>query len=261
MRKEVLYGLRGGFGDAKSDITNYDLITVGGKQYSANQIVGKSLTAEGTVNGYLTTDFTKPFMTFKKGQIIGTVYSYINAGQATAQRAGSPLLMFFTDSSMTRAYYVKDDSAISQQALKDQGTLTVSDENKIVQDEQEKANDPIMYYLKKVGVPVLLIGGGIYLLAQLGKAYISKPKKEEKKLDGLNNDVVEFSKAQAIELVEQSGKESKVFFYNVFGWDTYFTLEPTSSTPTGKAKGFPSRVKIYRDGTIKAFHQKTKKAK
>jgi hypothetical protein len=34
------------------------------------------------------------------------------------------------------------------------------------------------------------------------------------------------------------------FFYNVYGWEYYFTLEPTSFTPTGKKKGFPRQVEI-----------------
>jgi hypothetical protein len=35
-----------------------------------------------------------------------------------------------------------------------------------------------------------------------------------------------------------------VFFFNVYGWERFFTLEPTFCTPTGKHKDFPSRVQI-----------------
>jgi hypothetical protein len=162
-------------GDASSDLTNYDIITIGGVQYSANQIVGKTLTAQGDVPLFLGSNFTTPFTTVKAGQAIGQVYSYIRPDQQAGIAAGGiGLLMFYTADN--RAFYVKDEAAISQQALQNQGTLTVSQENQIVQDEQAKANDPVGYYLKKYGLPALLIGAGIYTAVQLGKAYIDKPK-------------------------------------------------------------------------------------
>ena len=34
------------------------------------------------------------------------------------------------------------------------------------------------------------------------------------------------------------------FFYNVYGWTSYFTLEPTFATPSGKLKEFPREVEI-----------------
>lgn len=34
--------------------------------------------------------------------------------------------------------------------------------------------------------------------------------------------------------------KSKRFYFNIFGWDTYFTLDPTFATPSGKLKGFPN---------------------
>ncbi len=171
-----------GLGDVASDLTNYDLITVGGKQYSANQIVDKDLTAASNVGLYSGSNFKTPFATIKAGQHIGKVYSYIKPSQQIADQRDyvGGLLMFYTDptfqSSSNRAYYVKDEAAINQSALKDQGTLTANDENKIVQDEQAKANDPVMYYLKKVGLPVLLIVGGGYAAVQFGKAFIDKPR-------------------------------------------------------------------------------------
>ena len=35
-----------------------------------------------------------------------------------------------------------------------------------------------------------------------------------------------------------------IFYFNVFGWSTYYTLERTFATPTGKLKGFPHSVVI-----------------
>ena len=34
------------------------------------------------------------------------------------------------------------------------------------------------------------------------------------------------------------------FYFNVYGWDTYYTLEPTFATPTGNLKGFPRKKQI-----------------
>jgi|TARA_R110000868_G_scaffold365449_1_gene628310 hypothetical protein len=51
-------------------------------------------------------------------------------------------------------------------------------------------------------------------------------------------DVREFTIAQAKAYLKQKGKKSGRFYVNVYGWQTYLTLEPTFATPTGKAKGF-----------------------
>ena len=44
----------------------------------------------------------------------------------------------------------------------------------------------------------------------------------------------------------------KYFYFNIFGWKTYFTLEPTLATPTGKLwyEGFPRIIRTYQ-GKIK----------
>jgi len=60
----------------------------------------------------------------------------------------------------------------------------------------------------------------------------------------------EFSFKQAVNFVNESGKEKMSFYYNVFGASVYYTLEPTFATPTGKSKLFPSKVTITKDGKI-----------
>jgi antirestriction protein len=60
----------------------------------------------------------------------------------------------------------------------------------------------------------------------------------------------EFSFKQAVNFVNESGKEKMSFYYNVFGGSVYYTLEPTFATPTGRLKGFPSKVTITKDGKI-----------
>lgn len=51
-----------------------------------------------------------------------------------------------------------------------------------------------------------------------------------------------FTKEEAQEIASKSEKSGKYFYFNVFGFDTYYTLFPTIATPTGKAKGFPKKV-------------------
>jgi hypothetical protein len=159
------------------DVINYDVIVVGGQKYTANQIVDKQLIAKGPVYLFRGNDFNKPYTTIPSGGVIGKVYSYIRIDQATGQIAKSPLLMFFD--SAGKAYYTKDDSKIDTSFLKDQGTLTVAQETQKQQEEKEKAENPIAYYVKKLGLPVLLIGGAIYLAGTFGKEVIkdklSKP--------------------------------------------------------------------------------------
>lgn len=54
-----------------------------------------------------------------------------------------------------------------------------------------------------------------------------------------------FTLEQAKEYVRQQGKKALVFYWNVFGWDTYLTLEPTFATPTGILKSFPRTKRVW----------------
>lgn len=85
--------------------------------------------------------------------------------------------MFYDDGG--KAYFIKDDSKINTAFIKEQGGLTVEEETKRDQEEKDKTDNPVMYYLKKYGLPVLLIGGGIYLVGTIGKevvkAKLTKP--------------------------------------------------------------------------------------
>lgn len=165
-------GLACNYGQSNSlgSVTDYDIIVVGGKRYSANQILDKQLIANGPVAIYRGSDFTKPYSVVKSGAIIGKVYSFIRLNQTTGQIAKSQLLMFYD--STNKPYYVKDDASVDSKFLQDQGALTVAEETKIEADEKYKNENPIMYYLKKVGLPVLLVGGGVYLAGTLGKEFI-----------------------------------------------------------------------------------------
>jgi len=57
--------------------------------------------------------------------------------------------------------------------------------------------------------------------------------------------MIEFKTITECQDYLRSNKLKKgIFFFNVYGWSRFFTLEPTFCTPNGKDKNFPSRVEI-----------------
>lgn len=151
-------------------VADYDIITIGGKQYSANQVVDKQIVASKDVTLYPSLFKEDGKFTVKAGQTIGTVFSYL-LPSAKSNPTGRVVLQF--ERGYNQYYWLKDDRAVSTVALKDQGSLTLTDERKAEAEKLEKENDAVGYYLKKYGLPVLLIGGGIYLAATYGKAFIT----------------------------------------------------------------------------------------
>jgi hypothetical protein len=51
----------------------------------------------------------------------------------------------------------------------------------------------------------------------------------------------EFSEREARLYVAERGKNTR-FYFNCYGWDTYYTLKPTFATPSGNLRGFPRCV-------------------
>jgi len=85
----------------------------------------------------------------------------------------------------------------------------------------------------------------------------AKPRPHRTGYEGKRNfatggglDEKEFSLAQAIDFIKEAKKDKMTFYYNVYGGDDYFTLQPTFATPTGKLKGYPSKVTITKEGNI-----------
>lgn len=159
-----------GYGDeyGLGAVSDYDIITINGKQYSVNEILDKNFIAAGSTKVYTSAfDNAKVKYISPSGTSLGKVYSYL---LPTGGRSGAWLMV---QTGSDTFVYVPSDSA-SAAAFKEQGTKTVADEIKEEQDAKEKENDPISYYIKKLGLPALLIGGGIYLVAVLGKTVIEK---------------------------------------------------------------------------------------
>lgn len=151
-------------------VSDYDIITIGGQRYSANQIVDKQIIASRDVTLYPSLFKDDGKFLVKAGQAIGTVFSYLLPSSKN-NPTGKVALQF--ERGYNQFYWLKDDNAVSQAALKDQGALTLTQEIKQENEALAKAADPVGYYLKKYGLPVLLIGGGIYLAATYGKAFIT----------------------------------------------------------------------------------------
>lgn len=41
-----------------------------------------------------------------------------------------------------------------------------------------------------------------------------------------------------------TNQKRAIFYFNVYGWSSYFTLEPTFATPSGRLKEYPRRAEI-----------------
>jgi hypothetical protein len=164
---------------------DYDLITVGGKQYSAGQLVGKSLTVTKDVYLYqgLSNDNGKVLV--KSGQTAGKVSTYIlptSKTNPTGKVALGVDIVLGADSPPVKqglakagqlwTYWLRDDNAVSQAVLKDQGALTIKQQVDKEQEELLKNESPIEFYVKKYAGKVLLIGVLAYAAVEIGKQLI-----------------------------------------------------------------------------------------
>ena len=149
-------------------VDDYDIITINGKLYSVNEVLDKTLVANGSTKVYsaafdnATLKYTTP-----SGQSLGKVYSYL---KPTAGRTGSWLMIQTGDNTFV---YVPADSA-SPSALKEQGVKTVDEQVKEEEEAKQKEADPAGYYIKKYALPGVLIIGAIYAAVTFGKTIIEK---------------------------------------------------------------------------------------
>lgn len=145
-------------------VSNYETITVGGKTYTANQLLDKTVIAGKDTKLYSNASGSGTVVGIvKAGQPIGKVFSYLRPDQAD----GRSWLMFET-STYNKFYFVPNEAA-SSTGLQEQGTKTVDQEVKEEEERLQKENDPLLYYLKKIAVPAVLILGGIVLASTVGK--------------------------------------------------------------------------------------------
>ncbi len=151
-----------GFGST----TDYDQITIGGKVYSANQILDKTIVAGKDTKIYSGVNGTPTVLgTIKAGQPIGIVFSYLRPEQG----GGRSWLMFET--SYNKYFYVPNEAA-SATGLISQGVKTVKEEVKQEEVDKLKEESPVEYYLSKYGTKAILIVGGIVIAVAFGKEVI-----------------------------------------------------------------------------------------
>ena len=107
------------------DVVNYDIIKIGGKDYTTNQLLDKTVIAARDTKTYSNAKGINQVGLVKAGQPIGKVFSYIKASSPASD--GRAWLMFET--SYNKYIYVPDES-VSGTGLKEQGTKTVDQEVK-----------------------------------------------------------------------------------------------------------------------------------
>ncbi len=140
-------------------VNDYDIIRVGGGNYTANQIVDKTIRANKETKLYSNTSGKGTVVgTVKAGESIGKVYSYLRADQSGDGRSW---LMF--ESSTYNKYYYVPNEAVSSTGLKEQGSLTIDAELKAEADAKLKEESPIEYYIKKYAIKVIIAVGVIVL--------------------------------------------------------------------------------------------------
>lgn len=144
-----------------------DIVTIGGNQYSINQILDKNIIATRDTQTYSRPGGTKKSIV-KAGQSIGQVYSYIKASSASSPDGRT---WFQFDNGYLDYFFVPDE-AVTATGLKDQGVMTVAEQVKAEADEKARIEDPIGYYVSKWLPRVLVIGGIIYLAGTYGKEFI-----------------------------------------------------------------------------------------
>lgn len=158
-------------------VSDYDTITIGGKTYTVNQLIDKTIIAAKETKLYSNPSGKGTVVgTVKAGQPIGKVYSYIKPNNTTSD--GRSWLMF-DSSTYNKSYYVPNEAA-SGAGLKEQGTKTVTEELKDEADKKLKDESPLEYYIKKYAGKIILIGGAIYIGSIIVKeSFKAATKKKE----------------------------------------------------------------------------------
>lgn len=149
-------------------VGDYDVITIGGKQYTVNQVLDKVLIAEKDVKVYSGAwdNSTVKYVT-KAGNMIGHVYSYL------LPKAGRSDTWLMLQTGPSTFVYVRNEAgAFDTTALRDQGILTVKEETEKEAEENDRLSDPIAYYAKKLLLPVAIGGALIYVAVEVGKELI-----------------------------------------------------------------------------------------
>lgn len=142
--------------------------SLGSTTFNADQVIGKTLMAKKNIAlKNLPQDAAPTVATVAPGQPVGSVYSYVNPAPGRTN-------LYWQITSSGKAYWVKHEiGAFDVSNLKVQGVKTseqVLAEKRAI---EEKENDPVLYYFKKIGLPIALGVGVVYLIGTLGKTYLT----------------------------------------------------------------------------------------
>jgi len=125
--------------------------------YSADQIIGKTLFANKVIAIYLQPyDSAQPSRYVQPGKAVGVVTNYL---QPSSYR--TDFYWVFQDAVGTEYYVRHHEGDFDIEDLQAQGAMTDAEIAAAAAAEQEKANDPIAYYIKKFlpWVAGIAIGG------------------------------------------------------------------------------------------------------
>jgi hypothetical protein len=137
-------------------------------QYSANQIIGKTLIAARPVQIKRTaTDSAPAVFTVSAGNPVGVVFSYVAPG------AGRSSIYWMFNDQYGRAYYAKHETgAFSLSALKNQGAITVKEETEL----EKAASITTADFFKKYAKTALWVIAGVLVARAVLPELIKKIK-------------------------------------------------------------------------------------
>lgn len=148
---------------------------LGGDTFNAAEVAGKTLIAKVNIPVKSNSlDNGKVLYTVKPGETVGVVSGY------TQPKTGQSVLNWQVDVAKTATnpggfgYVAHGIGKFDVSSLVVQGATSTEQKHKDEQAQKEKDENPALYYFKKIGIPVLLIGGGIFIVAKLGAAVIEK---------------------------------------------------------------------------------------
>ncbi len=140
--------------------------------FAYRDIIGKDLYAAKNIIGYVGTPMSKTIMAFKKGQIIGTVYSMIPFGSNPTRNFWD----FKTLDGKGRYFVENIDGNFDISQLRAQGVQDATQKTKAAEDKAADENTP---WYEKLGQGVqktVLILGSVGILGYLGLQYIKGKK-------------------------------------------------------------------------------------
>lgn len=150
-------------------VSDFDLITIGGKQYSAGELQAKSPTIiaqkDTTVYSSAFDNSVAKYVT-KAGNPLGKYYSYLKPG---VNRKASWLML---ETGPGKYVYLPNET-VGSNSIANQNVQTAQEQIAQEAADKEKESDPYSYYFKKLVLPVLGTGALIYVAVQLGKTFIT----------------------------------------------------------------------------------------